>query len=117
MFRRRPVLKRRSGLFGGNIMRIGSLARSPGRLVALLVATTSTAILPLATFGQAQVAAYDSYGAPRNQGQRQAFYNAPADREANATASPYIDANGNPMVVPAGYCQQCGQGCDDCSGG
>ena len=40
-------------------MRIGSLARSQGRLVALLVAAASTAMLPLATFGQVRNASYD----------------------------------------------------------
>ena len=71
---------------------------------------------PLATFGQVRNASYDSGNSPGNQGPRQALYNAPADGGTTAPASRYVDANGNQMVVPAGYCEQCGQGCD-CYGG
>jgi hypothetical protein len=107
-----PAIKRRPEIFGGKIMRIRSLARSQGRLVALLVAVASTAIVPMATFGQVRNLSYDSQSSLGNQGARQALYNAPANGGTSAPASRYVDDNGNPMVVPAGYCQQCNGGCD-----
>jgi Putative beta barrel porin-7 (BBP7) len=99
-------------------MRIGSLARSRGRLVALLVAAASIGLLPLATFGQVRNASYDR--SPGNQGPRQALYDAPAGSETAASGSRYVDANGNPMIVPAGFCDGCcngGCGCDGCACG
>src|SRR3954471_4484723 len=125
MFGRRPRLNV-ARMFGGTIMRMGSLARSQGKLVASLVAAASTLMLPAATFGQARVASYQSDGSIGNQGARQALYHAPSDGGMNAPASRYVDADGNPMVVPAGYGAQCGQscecygngyGCNGCGGG
>ena len=90
-------------------MRIGSLAKSQGRLAALLVAAASTAIIPLAAFGQVRIAEYDQDRSPGNQGPQQAVYHAPS--------------GGNPSgVVPAQYCGQCGDGGEyygggDCYGG
>jgi hypothetical protein len=101
-------------------MRIGSLARSQGTLAALFVAAATTAMLPLATFGQVRNTAYAAGNSPRNQGSMQALYDAPNDGGSTQAASRYRDANGNQMVVPAGYNMSCGQGCDDnggCYGG
>jgi hypothetical protein len=94
-------------------MRIGSLARSRSKFVALFVAAASMTSVPLATFGQARIASYESGGSPGNQGPRQALYMAPGDGAATAPTSRYVDGNGNQMIVPAQYCEQC----SDCNGG
>jgi hypothetical protein len=88
-------------------MRIGSLARSRSNFVALFVAAASVATVPLATFGQSRIASYESGDSPGNQGPRQALYMAPGEGAAAAPPSRYVDANGNQMVVPAQYCEQC----------
>ena len=66
----------------------------------------------MATFGQVRNASYGAGILNRNQGATQALYNAPNGGGANAAASSYVDANGNPMVVPAGCNMPCGQCCD-----
>lgn len=106
-----PAIKRRSGIFGGKIMRMGSLARPRSRFVALFVAAASMASVPMATFGQARNASYDSGNSSGSQGPKQALYMAPGDGTA-AAPSRYVDANGKQMIVPAGYCE-----CSDCSDG
>lgn len=91
-------------------MRIGSLARSHGRLMALFVAVVSTAAFPLATFGQVHFAPRNGASTFGGQGPRQALYQAPAASGTDALASRYNDANGSPMILPAGYCE-----CGDCN--
>src|SRR5947207_5066499 len=92
-------------------MRIGSLARSQNNFMALF-ATAASALLPLATFGQSR------YGPAPNQGPMQALYTAPAEGAMAGPASRYVDADGNPLILPASYCQQCGGldgPCDECT--
>ena len=91
-------------------MRMGLLANSlRSRFVALFIAAASMATVPMATFGQVHIASYDSGESPDGQGPRQALYTAPGDGNA-APASRYVDASGNPMIVPAQYCEQCSDG-------
>src|SRR4051812_24366858 len=104
-----PAIKRRSGIFGGNIMRMGSLANWRSRFVALFVAAALITIMPLASFGQVQVASYDSGDSPRGEGPQQALYTAPGDGNA-APMSRYVDASGKQMIVPAQYCERCTDG-------
>ena len=93
-------------------MRIGSLARSRTRFGAGFVTATIILVLPLASFGQVHFAHYDPAG-PAAYDAQQAYYSAPAN-----CPSPYVDANGNTMVVPAGYCEACNQGgCQGYGGG
>src|SRR3981189_2790678 len=92
-------------------MRMGSLAKLRSRLVALFVATMAT--MPLATFGQERISSDESGDSPGSQGPRQALYMAPDDSATAAPPSRYVDANGNQMIVPAGYCEHC----SDCNGG
>ena len=86
-------------------MRMGSLARLRSRFVALFVATMAT--VPLATFGQERSSSDDSSNSSGSQGPKQALYVAPDDGAAAAPPSRYVDANGNQMIVPAGYCEHC----------
>lgn len=100
-------------------MRIGSLARSRCELVTLVVAAASMAGFPLASFGQGRYASYVSDTASDNHGPVQALYTAPGDATA-AAPSRYVDANGNRMIVPAGYCERCSDydnGCGGCAYG
>ena len=94
-------------------MRMGSLANSRSRCVALFVAAASVATMPLATFGQTLISSYDSSD---SQGPRQALYMAPGDGSAGAP-SRYVDANGNRMILPAQYCEQCSDCNNGCNGG
>jgi hypothetical protein len=98
-------------------MRIESLARARCELMTLIVAAASIAGLPMASFGQGRYASYDSDAASDNRGPVQALYTTP--RDATAAPSRYIDANGDRMIVPAGYCERCSDygGSSDCSSG
>jgi hypothetical protein len=86
-------------------MRIGSLVLQANLVIAL--ATLISAISPCSTLGQSR---YPGGG----QGPMQAIYNAPAGSPACAPASRYVDAYGNPMIVPAGFCQECGPAGGQC---
>ena len=68
----------------------------------MLIATAATAMLPLATFGQARYATNGPGSVPSMQGPMQALYTAPAEGQSGRRAR-YIDGYGNPMIVPAGY--------------
>ncbi len=116
------------GNIRGETMRIGSLARAQSSFVALCVAAASATILPMASFGQARNASYDPDGSPAGQRTVQALYMAPGDGAEASPPSRYVDANGNQMIVPAGYCEQSAQcdggcdgrdygGCNGCNGG
>jgi hypothetical protein len=96
-------------------MRMGSLANSR-KFVALFIAAASMATMPLATFGQAHIASYDSGDSSDGQGPRQALYTAPGGGNGGPN-SPYVDANGNRIIVPAQYCEQCSDGNGGCDGG
>ncbi|HVT26921.1 MAG TPA: BBP7 family outer membrane beta-barrel protein [Lacipirellulaceae bacterium] len=92
-------------------MRIGPIARSQTTaIVALFAAAAAIAMLPTASFGQYRTAAFDASRSTDGQGAVQAIYTVPTDGMA-VPARPYVDANGNPMVVPAGYCDPCGECC------
>src|SRR5262245_47705544 len=93
-----PAIDRRWNAFGGNIMRIGSLASAHRGFVALFVAATTMATVPMASFGQVRNASYATGSSSASQGARQALYTAPSGAEGY----------GDQMVRPAGYCQQCG---------
>jgi hypothetical protein len=81
------------------------------------------AALPMASFGQSRDASYVSdtaSTASENYGSVQALYSAPGDATA-AAPSRYVDANGNQIIVPAGYCERCsdydgGSGCCEYGG-
>src|ERR1700704_2480995 len=92
-------------------MRMRSLAKLRSRFVALFVATMAT--MPLATFGQERISSDESGDPTGSQGPRQALYMAPDDSATAAPPSRYVDANGNQMIVPAGYCEHC----SDCNSG
>jgi hypothetical protein len=91
-------------------MRIGSLARSHRGLLALFVAATATAAVPMASFGQERNASYATGNSLGNEGARQALYTAPTD-----------EGYAGQTVMPAGYCQQGDGGCyvgdGGCDGG
>lgn len=92
-------------------MRIGSLAGLRTRFGAGLLVAAALLAMPVASFGQVHFAHYDASGPTAYEAQ-QAYYSAPA-----GCPSPYVDAYGNAMVIPAGYCESCGQGCDHGCGG
>jgi hypothetical protein len=92
-------------------MRIGLIARSQIRSAALLAAAAAALILPTVSFGQSRYASYGSGGSPANQGAVQAIYMAPDDGATAAPSSRYVDAYGNPIIVPAGYGEPCGECC------
>src|SRR5262245_28427434 len=53
---------------------------------------------------------------PQQSGPMQALFMSAAPRMFGATQTPYMDANGNPVVVPAGYASQCPGGCPSYAG-
>src|SRR5262245_846095 len=89
-------------------MRIGFLARTKLRLVALVVASAAGAAAPRTLHGQ-----YYGQGAPAASGRpTQALYMASG---ASGRQRTYTDSYGNPLVVPAQYDEACGYGgCGDC---
>jgi len=89
-------------------MRIESLA-SPKHLVAALMTLAAVISSPQASSGQDRYAPFGGGSGP--QSATQALYVAPS-QGSMAVPSPYVDARGNQMIVPAGFCEQGGQ----CSG-
>src|SRR4051812_30940361 len=94
----------------GGKMRIGSLATSRTKSVALIATAAATAFIKPAIFCQSP---YRSGGG--GQGATQALYMAPAENETRAPGPQYVDRYGNQMIVPASYyspCDgNCGNGC------
>ncbi len=102
-------------------MRIGPLARSQTNFMTLLAAAAAaaTAFLPMATFGQAGNAPFNLRRALTGHSATQALYTAPSDDDSGSSRAQNVDAYGNPMIVPAGYCEQggeCGDTCQPCDG-
>ncbi|HEX5471704.1 MAG TPA: BBP7 family outer membrane beta-barrel protein [Lacipirellulaceae bacterium] len=75
----------------------------------MLFALTAAA-LPSTSFGQSRYAAFASNGTSTCQDAQQAIYMAPAERANSTAAQRFVDANGNPLIVPAGYGESCGDG-------
>ncbi len=103
-------------------MRIGFLAGTRIKLVGIMAAVAVGAALPAASHGQSP---YGAYG-PGAAGSRptQALYVEPGESSGGRRPTS-VDAYGNPMIVPAGFCQPCNGygesggncGCyDDCNG-
>ena len=85
-------------------MRFGLLARTKLRLVALVVAGAAGAAAPRTTHGQ-----YYGQGSPATSGRpTQALYMASG---GSGRSSAYTDSYGNPLVVPAQYCEPGGCEC------
>src|SRR5688500_9304669 len=86
-------------------MRTGSLARSTVCLTALFSITTVLAVRPAHTLAQIIP------GAPatrnRDSGVRQALFTTPVGGMLARQQSPYVDAHGESVVVPASYCEGC----------
>jgi hypothetical protein len=81
-------------------MRTGSLSRSIICLPALVATAAMLAATPNCARGQATT---DGYGdTPRRSGAIQALFTAPAGM-LSGNQSPYVDAHGNPVVVPVQY--------------
>ena len=93
-------------------MRIGLLARTRTKLVELVAVAAAIAALPVASRGQSPYGADARSGRPVSGGPMQALYMAPGTPAMGGRQSSYVDAYGNPIIVPAGYCEQCG-GCGD----
>jgi hypothetical protein len=108
-----PALIHRFGIVGGTTMRIGSLASPKNLVAALLTLAAGTILSPVAIIGQSRY----GDGGPGAPGATQALYVAPSQGPM-AVPSPYVDAYGNQMIVPAGFSQSCGQGgsCPQCGG-
>ena len=100
-------------------MQFGSLAKS--LTVLSLVAALSYALSaqPLMAQFPDQNAGYQGSAGPAQQqaGPMQALFMSSGRRMFGAQQTPYVDANGNPVIVPAGYCQQCPGGCPGGYGG
>jgi hypothetical protein len=73
---------------------------------ALFVAALTFAAMPSAVFGQLTTAGHAPHESRR--GAMQALFTAPADGLLGRSKTPYVDAHGNPVVVPASYGQPCG---------
>jgi hypothetical protein len=97
-------------------MRFGSLARSIVRRNSLL--TAAVVLMACPSFARAQAFGYDEQSAqPR--ATRQALFTTPVSSMFSKQKTPYVDAHGNPVVVPASYGAPCacgGHGCSDCGG-
>ena len=93
-------------------MRMGSLARSQSKFVALCASLAT--LVPVASFGQSRNAAYEFNESGDSQRPMQALYMSPANGAAAARTSRYVDAYGNPIIEQAQYCEQggdCNEGC------
>jgi hypothetical protein len=85
-------------------MRTGSLARS---LFCLSLAAALAALNTQFNCAMAQPA-NAGYAAGAKQGRPvQALFTTPADKLFGKEKTPYVDAHGNPVVVPAGYGEAC----------
>jgi hypothetical protein len=90
---------------GGIPMRIGSLARSLFCLQALAAALAALNTQSNCAMAQPATA---GYAAGARQGRPvQALFTTPADKLFGKQKTPYVDAYGNPVVVPAGYGEAC----------
>jgi hypothetical protein len=75
------------------------------------------AVLPASVYGQYQPSAYGPGGNPAALGPRQALFTSPMQNMWRAQTTPYVDAYGNPVVMPAGCCAPCECGYGGCSYG
>jgi hypothetical protein len=95
-------------------MRLGPLTI---RLIALVAVGLATRVLVAQSGGGSNYQPPQFYALQRApERPMQAMYMAPM---GVGPASPYVDVYGNPAVVPAGYCADCGGDCcgSDCYGG
>ena len=100
-------------------MRIGSLVRSLVCLPALITAVAAITCHPITALAQSR--SMPSPGGHRT-GPVQALFTTPASGLLGQAPSPYVDAHGDPIVVPASYGQpypgpQAHMGCEDCGYG
>jgi hypothetical protein len=102
-------------------MRIGFFFRSRTKLVRILATAAAFAAAPFVANGQMPDGRYGQSD-PSNGRAVQAIYTTPSGPAAAGRQSSYVDSYGNPLIVPAGYCQQgcgCGDACSygGCNGG
>jgi hypothetical protein len=86
-------------------MRTGSLTRSKVCLAALFTLSVVLAVRPAHTLGQTGAASRAA--AARDSGVRQALFTTPVGGMLGGQQSPYINAHGESVVVPANYCEGC----------
>src|SRR5215813_9844839 len=93
-------------------MQFGSIAKSSFALLAINAALSfALEAQPLRAQYMEPRATQGGYGGPSQGGAMQALFASSGRRMFGGQQSPYMDANGNPVVVPAQYCQQCPGGC------
>ncbi len=108
-------------------MRIGCLLRNRTKLVKF-VAGVAIAALPITVTAQSSYRGNAQYatqsGEPSGHAV-QALYMAPSGPATQGSQPTYFDSYGNPLILPAGYCQSCngncgcygGVSCGPCAGG
>jgi hypothetical protein len=85
-------------------MRIRSLARSILGLTTLFTGAAAVAVGPSHALAQPQPGNYGGIAQPAA---RQALFNTPVIGMLGRKQSPYVDAHGNSVVVPASYYEAC----------
>ena len=109
----RPHCKWLKEHFGGITMRIGFIGSARIKLMELVAFAAAIGAMPIASHAQPP---YGGNG-PTSGGPVQAIYMESSGRSMGQQSS-YTDSYGNPLIVPASYCQQCGgRGCGACCGG
>jgi hypothetical protein len=89
-------------------MRTGSHVRPIVWLAALFTVTVVFAVGPARTLAQIAPGAASAGG--RDSGVRQALFTTPVGGMLARQKSPYVDAHGESVVVPASYCEGCAPG-------
>jgi hypothetical protein len=113
---------------GGTLMRSGSLTRSVACRSALFIAALALTAYP----SRVRAQSYGNEGTgSQPRATRQALFTTPVSKLFARQKTPYVDAHGEPVVVPANYdqpygpadgymggaaCDCGGYGCSDCGG-